>query len=54
MVAIIIFLMLGIMVMVSLSRLAVRISEKGGLFHHEEIFSIGGMVRRGVEDRFPT
>ena len=51
MVAIIIFLMLGIMVMVSLSRLAVRISEKGGLFHHEEIFSIGGMVRWGVVDR---
>ena len=46
-VAIDIFLLLGIMVMVGLSRLAVRISEKGGLFHHEEIFSIGGMVRWG-------
>ena len=45
--------MLGIMVMVSLSRLAVRISEKGGLFHHEEIFSIGGMVRWGGVDRVP-
>ena len=41
------------MVMVSLSRLAVRISEKGGLFHHEEIFSIGGMVRWAVVDRVP-
>ena len=48
MVAIDIFLFLGFLVMVSLSRLAVRISEKGGLFHHEEIFSIGGMVRWGV------
>ena len=53
MVAIIIFLMLGIMVMVCLHRLAVRISEKGGLFHHEEIFSIGGMVRWGGVDRVP-
>ena len=54
MVAIPIFLFLGIVVMVSLSRLAVRISEKGGLFHHEEIFSIGGMVRWAVVNRVPT
>jgi len=29
----------------ALSWLAVRITEKDGLFHHQEIFSIGGMLR---------
>merc|ERR1719237_4770 len=29
----------------ALAWLAVRISEKGGLFHHQEFFSVGGMVR---------
>jgi len=29
----------------ALSWLALRISEKGGLFHHQEFFSVGGMVR---------